>query len=70
MKQETITRIKLTASDGMMLTNGSEYGRIIFLADTAKAEDYYEITEEEYNRIMEEERLRLEEEANRPHEQT
>lgn len=69
MIQETITRIKLTASEGMMLTNGTDYGRVIFLANTANAEDYYEITEEEYTRRMEEEQKRLEEEANSRHEQ-
>ena len=32
MKTETITRKKLTAADGMILTDGTAYGREIFLA--------------------------------------
>lgn len=52
MKQETITRIKLTASNGKILTNGETYGREIFLAEGDTAEDWYEITEEEYNEIQ------------------
>lgn len=52
MKQETITRIKLTASDGKVLTNGTEYGKEIYLADTENPDNWYEITEEEYEEIQ------------------
>ena len=52
MKQETITRIKLTASDGKMLTNGTDYGREIYLADTENSANWYEITETEYDEIQ------------------
>lgn len=52
MKQETITRIKLTASDGKVLTNGTEYGKEIYLADTENPANWYEITEEEYEEIQ------------------
>jgi hypothetical protein len=52
MTQEIITRIKLIASSGMILTNGTDYGREVFLADTARTEDWYEITEEEYSEIL------------------
>lgn len=52
MKQETITRIKLTASDGKVLTNGTDYGREIYLADTENSANWYEITEEEYEEIQ------------------
>ena len=54
MKQETITRIKLTANKGMVLTNGIDYGREIFLADSETADNWHEITEEEYSEILKE----------------
>ena len=56
MIKETITRIKLTASEGKVLTDGTTYGRVIFLAAGRTEDDYFEITEEEYARILEEER--------------
>lgn len=54
MKQETITRIKLIASPGMVITNGEAYGTIIYLASDANPSDWYEITEEEAERLQEE----------------
>ena len=52
MKTETITRIKLTASEGMILTDGANYGKVIFLADGKSPFDYREITESEYEAIV------------------
>ena len=52
MKQETITRIKLTASEGKKLTNGKDYVEETFLAVGKTADDWYEITEEEYEEIV------------------
>ena len=52
MKTETITRKKLTAADGMILTDGSNYGREIFLAEGADLDVWHEITEAEYEDIM------------------
>lgn len=49
---ETITMTKLTANEGMVLTNGEVYGKVIFLASTDKPENYHEIAEEEYNELM------------------
>ncbi len=46
------TRTTLYAEEGMILTNGVDYGRIIHLAVDADASAYYEITEEEYNAAM------------------
>lgn len=52
MQTEYITRIKLTASEGMVLTDGTDFGKIIFLAQGADASKWYEITEAEYEKIM------------------
>ena len=56
MKKETITRVKLIASDGKMLTNGDVYGKEVFLASTDDSENWHEITDAEYAAILEEQR--------------
>lgn len=45
-------RITLKASEGMLLTDGEIYAKLLVLGDWDKAENYREITEEEYNAIM------------------
>lgn len=55
MKTETIIRTKITASEGMILTNGEIFGTEIFLAEGMNAETFREITKEEYERMIEEE---------------
>ena len=52
MQKETITRIKLTASEGHMLTDGEHYGKIVYLASGDDGEKWYEITEAEYKAKM------------------
>lgn len=44
---------ELIAKEGMILTDGNIYGRIIYIADDVNAKNFYEITEQEYNNIME-----------------
>lgn len=60
MKTETITRIKLTASEGMVLSDGENYGKEVFLAVDADASKWYEITEAEYDEILAKESEELE----------
>ena len=55
MKTETIVRTKLTAGEGMILTNGEIYGTEIFLAEGMNADDFREITREEYEEKLAEE---------------
>lgn len=47
------TRTILYAEDGMVLTNGTEFGRVIYLADGVDPGSFYEITQVEYDRLME-----------------
>ena len=57
MKKETITRIRLTASEGHILTDGENYGRIVYLALGDEGEKWCEITEKEYEARTKEENL-------------
>lgn len=52
MTTDYITRIKISADKGMVLTNGKTYGKIIYLAQTESPYDYYEITDAEYEAIL------------------
>ena len=45
-------KILLMADEGMMLTDGKNFGSTISLAKGKKADEYTEITKEEYDRIM------------------
>ncbi len=54
MKTDYLTRIKITADEGMVLTNGTNFGKIVYLAQTESPYDYHEITEAEYEKILEE----------------
>lgn len=48
-----MSRVKLTATEGMVLTNGETYGREIFLGTGDSPDNWYEITEEKYQAILE-----------------
>lgn len=54
MEREIITRVKLTASEGMILTDGEIYGVEIFLAEGKSESDFYEISRAEYEAMSEE----------------
>ena len=52
MKTETITTIKLIASEGMTLTDGEHFGKEIFLGTGDNADDWREISDEEAERLQ------------------
>lgn len=47
MKTETIELIKLTAAEGMTLTNGETYGKEVYLGVNDSADNWHEIPEAE-----------------------
>lgn len=60
MIKETITRIKLTANDGYILTNGEVYGKEIYLGVNDSPDNWHEITEEEYAEVLKAEEIKTE----------
>lgn len=52
MKKEIIKRTKLTAEDGMVLTNGEVYSKEVYLGSDDSPDNWHEITEEEYAEIQ------------------
>ena len=56
MKHDTIIINKITADEGMILTNGESYGKEVYLGKNSSPSDWVEITEERYQEILEEQR--------------
>lgn len=52
MKITTIELRKLTASEGMILTNGEVYGKEIYLGVNDNENNWREITDAEYEEIL------------------
>jgi hypothetical protein len=46
------TRKILYADEGKILTDGTHYGKVIYLAEGADESAYYEITQAEYDAIV------------------
>lgn len=54
MKHDTVIINKIIADEGMILTDGNSYGRVVYLGKSDTAENWHEITEEEYQEILKE----------------
>ena len=52
MIESTITIRKLTATEGMTLTNGEAYGKEIYLGKNDSPYNWHEITDAEYEEIL------------------
>ena len=52
MIETTIELRKLTAAEGMTLTNGTEFGKEIYLGKNDSAENWHEITDAEAERLQ------------------
>lgn len=52
MITETITTLKLIASEGMTLTDGEHFGKEIYLGTGDNADNWHEITDAETERIQ------------------
>lgn len=60
------TRTILHAEEGMILTDGNTYGRVIMLGENRSTEEFHEITEEEYAEIMAEAQAEIETSVGEP----
>lgn len=49
-----MSRIKMVATEGMILTNGEIYGKEVFLGTGDSPDNWWEISEKEYDKIMKE----------------
>lgn len=53
MQRSTIEFVKLTASDGMTLTNGKVFSKEVYLGVNDSVDNWWEITDEEAQRQQE-----------------
>ena len=53
MMTSKIELTKLTAAEGMTLTNGEVFGKEVYLGKNDKAENWYEITDAEAEKLKE-----------------
>ena len=56
-----VARQVLTADEGMVLTDGKIYGKVIYLAQGADASVFHEITDAAYAKILAEQEQQIEE---------
>ena len=49
---KTTTIVYLHADEGMWLTDGTNYGKHVKLAEGASPDTFYEVTDEEYQEAM------------------
>ena len=52
MKKTIIELTKVTATEGMMLTNGETYSKEIYLGCNDSLDNWHEITDAEYEKIL------------------
>ena len=52
MEKTTIELTKITASEGMVLTNGEVYSKEIYLGCNDNTDNWREITDAEYEKIL------------------
>ena len=60
MIETTIELRKLTAAEGMTLTNGEVFGKEIYLGKNDSADNWHEITDAEYEKIIDEQNRLME----------
>lgn len=53
MTTNKIILTKLEASEGMYLTNGESFGKVVYLGAGDSAENWHEITEDKYKEATE-----------------
>lgn len=65
MEKTTIEIIKITPSEGMVLTNGETYSEdFVHVGRNDSIDNWYEITKEEYKAILKEQEKQMEEKIN------